>query len=147
MSQRGSSIVEMMMVVGIIGVIATFAFPLYNSYMTRSKVSEPLTLLTGLKNSMVEYYLTWGRWPTVEEVGGKTTGRYTSIIVSGGPEQFDYNGRNAEGFYVEATMKRDANIGGKQIRLAYILENRSWFCTLKGVNDPIPIEYLPASCR
>jgi type IV pilus assembly protein PilA len=147
MSQRGFSIVEMMIVVGIIGAIAAFAFPLYNNYITRSKVSEPLTLLTGLKNSMAEYYLTWERWPEVEEVGGKITGRYTSIVASGGPEQFDYNGSNAEGFYVEATMKPDANIGGKQIRLAYILESHSWICTLQGVDDPIPDEYLPTSCR
>ncbi|WP_353572395.1 pilin [Candidatus Albibeggiatoa sp. nov. BB20] len=148
MQQRGFSIVELMIVVGIIGVIATFGLPLYSDYMTRSKVSEPLTLLSGLRQPMAEYHLTWNTWPTIASIGGKTTGLYTSVIESGGPINFDYKGSSQESFYVEATMKpENANIGGKQIRLVYVLESRDWVCTLEGTSDPIPEQYLPASCR
>ncbi len=148
MHQRGFSIVELMIVVGIVGVIAAFALPLYNNYMTRSKISEPLTLMTGLRQPMAEFYLTWGRWPAINSVGGKTLGRYTTLVESGGPENFTYNGSSAEGYYLQATLKpKEPDIGGKQIRLAYIIEERAWVCTLEGVADPVPDEYLPGSCR
>jgi len=147
MHVRGFSFVEMMIAVGVIGILAVVMMPLYTGYMTRSKVSEPLTLLAGLRQPMAEYHLTWGVWPAISSIGGKTSGRYTSIIEIGGPANFSYKNENKEGYYLQATMKADPNVGGKQIRMAYIVEYKDWICTLEGAPDPIPEKYLPSSCR
>jgi len=90
-TQRGFSIVGLIIVAGIIGVLTSIGNPLYNDYMTRAKVAEALTLLGVLKNPMVEYYNKRNEWPPIAKVDGKTTGRYTSTIVQGGPETWPNN--------------------------------------------------------
>jgi len=136
--QKGFSVIELMIVVAIIGIIASVALPFYQNYMARAKVSEAVMLLGGLKNPMLEYYNTWGRWPSVEEVNGKTGGVYTESIISG----------ESDGLYVEATMKvNDGIVGGKQVRMEYISATLQWHCTVEGVSDPIPEQTLPTVCR
>lgn len=135
----GFAIVELMIVVAIIGVIASLVAPIYRDYRTRAKVAEALTLMGGLKNPMVEYYEGGNEWPSIVEVGGKTTGRYTSIIEKGQLSD--------DIFYLEATMKSMGYIGGKKLRMIYTPSSRDWTCTVNGVTDPIPEKFLPAYCQ
>ncbi|RKZ76306.1 MAG: prepilin-type cleavage/methylation domain-containing protein, partial [Candidatus Parabeggiatoa sp. nov. 1] len=99
---RGFTIIELMIVVGIIGVIASIAIPIYRDYMTRAKVAEAVNLLGGLKSPMLEYYHNIGTWPSIANVGGRTSGRYTSLIKSGGPI---IEGGTTTIYWIEATMK------------------------------------------
>jgi type IV pilus assembly protein PilA len=136
--QRGFTIIELMIVVGIIGVITSFTLPIYTNYTTRAKVAEALTLLGGLKNPMVKYYNTWNKWPSVDDVGRKTTGRYTRVIVSGKI--------NSDFFYVEATMKSGV-LKDKQLRMTYVPSTIVWECTVKNLDHPIEDKFLPAYCQ
>lgn len=140
---RGFTLVELMIVVAILGVLATIAVPLYTDYMNRSKVSEAMILLGGLKNPMVEYYLANVRWPAVNSVGGRDGGQYVEMITSGGPATLE----GKEVFFVEATMKGPGPLTDKQVRMAYEPNSRDWFCTVEGTANPIPIDYLPATCK
>lgn len=136
--QKGFSVIELMFVVAIIGILASVAIPFYHSYTARAKVSEAVMLLGGLKTPMLEFYNTWHRWPSVEEVHGKTSGTYIESVVSG----------DNDGLYVEATMKsNDSIVGGKQVRMKYISATLQWHCTVDGVSDPIPNNVLPSVCR
>ena len=138
--QGGFSIVELMIVVAIIGVIASIAIPIYTKYVTRAKIAETLTLLGGLKTPMVEYYDNWSVWTSVAVIGGKTSGRYTSIITSGEVE-------NEDKFYVEATMKGPGDLAQKRLRMTYEPSSLDWECTVNGVTDPIDNKFLPSYCR
>jgi type IV pilus assembly protein PilA len=139
-AQHGFTLVELMIVVGILGVLASIAIPLYGDYMTRGKVSEVVTMLGGLRTPMTEFYGANLRWPTVNEVGGKATGNYVSIITSG--EQ------SANVFYVEALMKSSAGyVGGKRLRNYYYVDRDDWECTTRDAPEPIPYQYLPSSCK
>jgi type IV pilus assembly protein PilA len=145
--KRGFTIIELMIVVGIIGVIVSIAIPLYGDYVTRAKVAEALTLLGGLKNPMVEHYHDMGEWPSVAEVGGKAHGHYTSIIKSDGPGDLD----GIRFYWIEATLK-GGEIEGKQLRARYILNDGpssfgDWDCTTEGASNPVPNNFLPFSCR
>jgi prepilin-type N-terminal cleavage/methylation domain-containing protein len=52
----GFSLVELMIVVVIIGILATVTLPAYRSYVTKSKISEAYLLLDGLKkNAQMQY--------------------------------------------------------------------------------------------
>jgi len=139
---RGFTIVELMIVVAVIGVLAAISVPLYNDYLSRSKVSEAIQLTAGTRIPMQEYLATWGRWPSIATIGGKTKGNYVSLISSG---KIDDNL-----YYVEALMKGDVSqkgVYGRQVRLIYKVDTRDWACTTTGAANPLPPEYLPSSCR
>lgn len=54
--QRGFSLIELMIVVAIMGIVASIALPQYQTYMVKSKVSEALTDMGGLKAAVTEAY-------------------------------------------------------------------------------------------
>lgn len=51
-SQSGFTLIEMMIVVAVVGVLAAVAIPTYQYYITKSQVSEALSLAYGLKTSI-----------------------------------------------------------------------------------------------
>lgn len=62
-SSRGFTLVEVMIVVGILGVLASLAIPAYQDYVIRTQVTEGLNFAAATRASVAEYYLTKGTWP------------------------------------------------------------------------------------
>src|SRR3954469_17366027 len=54
--QKGFTLIELMIVVAIIGILATVALPAYQDYTIRAKVSELVLAATGFKTSIAEKY-------------------------------------------------------------------------------------------
>ena len=52
----GFTLIELMVVVAIVAILAAVAFPAYNDYVTRSKLQEAYTNLSGLRVNMEQYY-------------------------------------------------------------------------------------------
>lgn len=52
MTQKGFSLIELMIVVAIIGILAAIALPAYQDYIARAQVSESLTLASGMKEAI-----------------------------------------------------------------------------------------------
>ncbi|OQW95789.1 MAG: hypothetical protein BWK79_01225, partial [Beggiatoa sp. IS2] len=116
----------------------------------RSKVSEAVELLNGLKMPAERYMAVKGEFPSViEEVTTKTSGNDIATLTS-----------NPEGFYFEATLnQQDSVLAGKVVRLVFHRDSKTWRCrspytsnnlknqftedSIKG----IPPEYLPTVCK
>ena len=59
----GFSLVELMIVVAIIGILASLAVPAYQNYVVRARVSEGLGLLSGAKPLIAEHFASKGSMP------------------------------------------------------------------------------------
>lgn len=141
--QTGFTIVELMIVVAVIGVLASIAMPIYSDYVNRGKVSEAVQLLGGLRIPMQEFYMARGTWPTIQEVGGKSSGSYVEKIESSS---------EPDNLYIEATLRGQSGssvLGGKQLRMVFFQQSRTWnwLCTTDDTTNPIDDRLLPSSCK
>ena len=60
---HGFTLVELMIVVAIIGILAVIGIPQYQNYTARAQATEGLTLASGLKTILTEYYSVHGSFP------------------------------------------------------------------------------------
>ena len=154
---RGFTLIELMIVVAIIGILASIAIPSYQDYTIRAQVAEALSLVGELKPSIRDFYKERGVFPANNEQAGvpapeELIGEYiTDITVADGALHVRF------GNYVNTAIM------GKilTIRPVFVTANPSspisWNCG----NRPPPRgmmgagedrtdvlgKYLPASCR
>lgn len=61
--QQGFTLIELMLVVTIIGILASIAIPDYQQYATRAKLAEVFELSSQLKKDIADYYAYHGVMP------------------------------------------------------------------------------------
>ena len=71
--QQGFTLIELMIVVAIIGILAAIAIPAYQDYTIRAQVSEGLSLASGAKAAVSEYYQDRGIMPADNLSAGLAT--------------------------------------------------------------------------
>src|SRR5262245_45283253 len=85
-TQQGFTLIELMIVVAIIGILASIAIPAYQTYSVRAQVAEGLNILAHAKTRVVEAYLNSGEAPANRLQAGlsanatDTSGKYVSQV-------------------------------------------------------------------
>ena len=68
--ERGSFAIEMTIVLGVIGILAAVAAPMYKDYSVRSRVSELINAAAVCKTLVSEYYVVHGQFPRTARDAG-----------------------------------------------------------------------------
>lgn len=66
---RGFTLIELMIVVTIIGIIASIAIPSFQNYLLRAKISESYNMIGALRTSQLSYYVENNRFVTHTSTG------------------------------------------------------------------------------
>lgn len=145
-AQQGFTLIELMIVVAIIGILAAVAIPAYQDYTIRAQVSEGLSLASGSKTAVTEYYSSRGKFPSTNASAGLATagsigGKYVSSVdvsKASGEIQAALNGDDTN-----ATIK-DAN---SLIILSAVVNGGTvdWVCKWSG--SKMDDKYVPSNCR
>jgi type IV pilus assembly protein PilA len=140
MIQKGFTLIELMIVVAIIGILAAVALPAYQDYIARAQVSEAVSLATGGKTPLAEYFNEKGYWPmAATEVISNPFGKYVSQITLGGA-----TGTTGT-ISMEARMK-DTTVNTMITGGTLILttpDGKQFSCT----SGNLASRYRPSSCR
>lgn len=157
-AQKGFTLIELMIVVAIIGILAAIAIPAYQDYITRSQVSEAVTLGGGLKSPLAEYGADKNAWPTLVgptatpssgQLNATLVGKYSTVTTTAAASIGTYPAGK-----VTLTMTTGKASGST---LTYTTANggSTWACgatvvdTATGVagDTTIDAKYLPNSCK
>ena len=142
--QKGFTLIELMIVVAIIGILAAIAIPAYQDYITRSQVSEAVTLGGGLKAPLSEYGADKNAWPTAliapdataasNQLNATIIGKYSTVTTTG------------LGSYPTGTVTVTMTTGkASGSTLLYTTTNggSNWNCTTGTIQQ----KYRPNACK
>lgn len=145
--QQGFTLIELMIVVAIIGILAAIAIPAYQDYTIRAQVSEGLSLGSGPRTAVSEYWQNEGVLPADNATAGvpdaaTINGNYVSgVAVANGiiTVTFSTAGNAAPHNNIEGAtliLTPDTTQGGSM----------PWTCTGGNILGANP-KWLPSSCR
>ncbi len=146
-TNKGFTLIELMIVVAIIGILAAVAIPSYQDYTVRAKVAEGLFLAGGAKTAVEETRFSVGRFMGSGPIANASYGLPSPASVSGNNTLEITIGGSGQ---ITITFGEDAAIAGKTLTLRPELNTKPgsmvWTCTNFAAGT-IERRFRPANCR
>jgi type IV pilus assembly protein PilA len=131
----GFTLIELMIVVAIIGILASIALPAYQAYVKKSHALEGISLASIAKSAIWDYWSIEGSFPTDNATAGISPAisgnAVAGLTISLNEITIEYNQRVTQGSTI--IFKASDNGGG----------TLTWDCTSGTLEDI----YRPPSCR
>lgn len=137
---RGFSLVELLITCAILSILAAIAFPNYQDYAIRAKMSEALTLMSGAKASVTEYRLSRNVWPSNNQEAG--------LAQPASIQGTSVKSVQIDGSVIIASIRSISAPGGGKIVLKGINSGDSvlWRCD-SSAGTTLQAKFLPPECR
>ncbi|MCL6269966.1 pilin [Sansalvadorimonas sp. 2012CJ34-2] len=150
--QQGFTLIELMIVVAIMGILAAVAIPAYQDYTKRAHVSEGLSLASGAKGAVTEFYSSEGSWPTSNSDAGIASATdisgnaVTSVTVSSETTGCPNSATSCAKIAIVYNSKVDGTNNGLDLFATVSSGAIAWTCQAAATNG-VASNYLPANCR
>ncbi len=133
-SQRGFTLIELMIVVAVIGVLASIALPAYQDYTARAKVSEIVMVASSARTCVTENVQS-NSFNQLNTCGEDfvSTKYATGLTINSGTGEIKVSGQSGE--FSEPVSLTLAPSGTSTFNI------KEWICTGS------PSKWLPANCR
>ncbi len=141
--QRGFTLIELMIVIAIIGLLASLGLPMYQDYTLRAKLTEVILAATPAKTAVTEAAQVGSTMPASLSIDAQSSDMVDSVRYAIDP------GNSAVGVITVKIKATQPRIGGKTVQLKGTLGSGgqiSWSCG-PGAADGVDAKYLPASCK
>jgi type IV pilus assembly protein PilA len=139
-AQKGFTLIELMIVVAIIGILASMAIPAFQRYSIRAQIAEGIALTGPVTVAMAEYFNDRGEFPADNTVAGLSpASAYAGTYVQSISVSLDT-------ISIQYGNQANSEINGETVTIVAAGSSGSvrWTCASGGV---IPDKYLPSSCR